>query len=73
MCNLGYRPTFDEGKFVMEVHFFDFHDIDLYSRNIRIEFLERIREEIKFGSKDELISQLTKDKKHCLGLLDKYN
>jgi riboflavin kinase/FMN adenylyltransferase len=73
MCNLGYRPTFDEGKFVMEVHFFDFHDIDLYSQNIRIEFLERIRDEIKFESKDDLISQLTRDKKYCLGLLDKYN
>ncbi len=73
MCNLGYRPTFDEGKFVMEVHFLDFHDIDLYSQNIRIEFLERIRGEIKFGSKDDLIYQLTRDKKHCLGLLDKYN
>ena len=73
MCNLGYRPTFDEGKFVMEVHFFDFHDIDLYSQNIRIEFLERIRDEIKFESKGALISQLTRDKKYCLGLLDKYN
>ena len=57
----------------MEVHFFDFHDIDLYSQNIRIEFLERIRDEIKFESKDDLISQLTRDKKYCLGLLDKYN
>ncbi len=72
MCNLGLRPTFDEGKFVMEVHFFDFHDVNLYSKNIRIEFLERIRNEIKFESKNELMSQLTKDKKHCLGLLDKY-
>ena len=72
MCNLGLRPTFDEGKFVMEVHFFDFQDINLYSQNIRIEFLERIRDEKKFESKNDLISQLTKDKKHCLGLLDKY-
>ncbi len=57
----------------MEVHFFDFNDVDLYSQNIRIEFLERIRDEIKFESKDDLMSQLTRDKKHCLGLLDKYH
>ena len=73
MCNLGYRPTFDEGKYVMEVHFFDFHDVDLYSQNIRIEFLERIRDEIRFESKGALISQLTRDNKYCRGLLDKYN
>ncbi|HJM46955.1 MAG: bifunctional riboflavin kinase/FAD synthetase [Candidatus Marinimicrobia bacterium] len=72
MCNLGYRPTFDEGKYVMEVHFFDFHDVDLYSQNIRIEFLERIRDEIKFKTKGALISQLGLDNKYCLGLLDKY-
>ena len=72
MCNLGYRPTFDEGKYVMEVHFFDFHDVELYSQNIRIEFLERIRDEIKFKSKGALISQLALDNKYCLGLLDKY-
>ena len=56
----------------MEVYFFDFQDINLYSQNIRIEFLERIRDEKKFESKNDLISQLTKDKKHCLSLLDKY-
>jgi len=56
----------------MEVHFFDFHDVELYSQNIRIEFLERIRDEIKFKSKGALISQLALDNKYCLGLLDKY-
>ena len=72
MCNLGVRPTFNEGNFVMEVHFFDCHDVDLYSKNIRIEFLERVRDEIKFVSIDDLVSQLTQDKNHCLGLLKKY-
>ena len=72
MCNLGFRPTFNESNFVMEVHFFDFSDINLYSKHIRIEFLERIREEIMFNSKKELITQLTKDKNYCINLLKKY-
>jgi len=72
MCNLGIRPTFDEGDFVMEVHFFEKDDTNLYDRNIRIEFLERIRDEKKFSSKETLIEQLDKDKKHCIALLAKY-
>ena len=51
---------------------FDCHDVDLYSKNIRIEFLERVRDEIKFVSIDDLVAQLTQDKNHCLGLLKKY-
>jgi riboflavin kinase/FMN adenylyltransferase len=72
MCNLGTRPTFDERDFVMEVHFFDFNNINLYSQNIRIEFLERIRDEIKFESRFDLINQLNEDKTQCLMLESKY-
>lgn len=72
MCNLGVRPTFDEGEFVMEVHFFEKKVKNLYGRNIRIEFLERIRDEKKFSSEQTLIEQLKQDKKHCIALLAKY-
>ncbi len=72
MCNLGIRPTFDEGEFVMEVHFFEKEMKDLYDEDIRIEFLERIRDEIKFSSEQKLIEQLDKDKTHCMALLAKY-
>ena len=72
MCNLGFRPTFDEGNFVMEVHFFDLDSVDLYSKEIRIEFLERIRDEQKFNSEKELIEQLNQDKQESLSLMQKY-
>jgi riboflavin kinase/FMN adenylyltransferase len=72
MCNLGVRPTFAEGKFVMEVHFFDGDMEDLYDQEITIEFLERIRDERKFPSQEALIQQLKEDKAHCLELLVKY-
>lgn len=72
MCNLGVRPTFEEGEYVMEVHFFD-NDIDgLYDQIINIEFLERIRAEKKFPSRKALIEQLNTDRENCLKLLEKY-
>ncbi len=72
MCNLGTRPTFDEGGFVMEVHFFEKIDEELYGRQIAIEFLERIRDEKKFDSAAALIEQLEEDKQNCFELLSKY-
>ena len=73
MCNLGFRPTFGESNFVMEVHFFDLDSADLYSKEITVEFLERIRDEKKFTSEKKLIEQLTRDKEHSLDLMKKYN
>ena len=72
MCNFGIRPTFGERKLVMEIHFFQDFIHDLYEKEIRIEFLERIRDEVKFPSSIDLINQLKKDKQKCLGLKGKY-
>ncbi|MFH1852308.1 MAG: bifunctional riboflavin kinase/FAD synthetase [Candidatus Neomarinimicrobiota bacterium] len=72
MCNLGTRPTFDEDDFVMEVHFFNEIDTELYGRQITIEFLERIRDEKKFDSSDKLIEQLEEDRQRCMLLSSKY-
>ena len=46
---LGTRPTFDDGKPVLEVFLFDF-DGDLYGRDIEVEFVDRIREDRKFDT-----------------------
>jgi len=73
MCNLGIRPTFGEKDFVMEVHFFDGDLHDLHGTVITVEFLERIRDEQKFPSKEALIEQLRQDRATCLELLKKYN
>lgn len=75
MCNLGVRPTFEEGDFVMEVHFFDNHQIELqnlYGQKIFIEFLERIRDEKKFPSGKALMQQLEQDKSISMDLIRKY-
>jgi riboflavin kinase / FMN adenylyltransferase len=73
MCNFGSRPTFKENKLVLEIHLFKEKLDDLYDQDLRVEFLERIRDEIKFPSSKELILQLENDKKKCLELKAKYN
>jgi len=72
MCNFGVRPTFGEHKLIMEVHFFEPQITDLYGRKIYIEFLERIRDEKKFESQEDLKKQLIKDEKLCKNLQLKY-
>ena len=72
MCNFGVRPTFGENVLVLEVHLFDEELNDLYDDCIWIEFLERVRDEIKFSSVEKLIKQLEKDKSNCLLLKYKY-
>ena len=72
MCNFGVRPTFEENDLVMEIHFFLKESSELYGKEIRVEFLERIRDEKKFPSPKHLIKQLNKDKQKCLELKGKY-
>lgn len=72
MCNFGVRPTFSEDELIMEVHFFNPAITDLYGHTVYIEFLERIRDEKKFKSKDDLIKQLINDEILCKSLQKKY-
>lgn len=61
--NIGYNPTVDGKKLSIETNILDF-DEDIYGKVIKIEFLERIRDEKKFSSLEELKSQLEKDTNH---------
>ena len=72
MCNFGVRPTFGEKDLIMEVHFFNPEITDLYDHVVFVEFLERIRDEKKFKSINDLKEQLSKDKNKCKDLLRKY-
>ena len=63
VTNIGIRPTFynsNEIEANVETHIIG-QDIDLYGKNITIEFIKKIREEKKFSSKDELTNQIKKD------------
>ena len=62
MLNIGNRPTMNNGSNIsIEVHIINFNG-DIYHHPLKIEFISRIREEIKFASMEKLIEQLEKDK-----------
>jgi len=60
VANIGYSPTFDDHEFTVEVHILDF-DNDIYDQKIRVNFIQRIRNEKKFSDISELIDQIHKD------------
>jgi riboflavin kinase / FMN adenylyltransferase len=63
MTNVGLNPTFTSlDKLQVETHLFDFNQ-DIYGEKIWVEFLQKIREEKKFPSVNELINQLSLDAK----------
>lgn len=60
IANIGYRPTVGGKKGLLEVHLFDF-DGDLYGKLVHVDFLHKIRDEMKFASFDLLKEQILKD------------
>jgi riboflavin kinase/FMN adenylyltransferase len=62
MANSGPRPSFPDAAPACEVHLFDFQG-DLYGRELRVRFIDRIRGQQRFGSLDELQTQLREDER----------
>ena len=60
IANLGYRPTFNQKKLLLEVHLFNFSG-DLYNKYLSVEFLKFIRREKKFKNVNQLRSQIKTD------------
>jgi riboflavin kinase/FMN adenylyltransferase len=60
VMNIGFRPTFEGGAQTLEAHILDFNE-QVYDRTVRVEFVERLRPETKFGSGDELKRQIAAD------------
>ena len=61
MMNIGFRPTVDGKKRMIEVNIFDF-DADIYTQTLKVYVKHYIRGEVKFNGLDELKTQLLKDK-----------
>ena len=69
MCNIGCRPTVGTGNArTIETNIFDF-DEDIYGLDLKVTFIARIREEVRFESMDALRAQLEKDRDACLSLI----
>ena len=60
IANLGYRPTFNQKKILLEVHLFNFSG-NLYNKLLSVEFLKFIRKEKKFKNVNQLRAQIKKD------------
>jgi riboflavin kinase/FMN adenylyltransferase len=60
VMNIGVRPTFGQEVEHCEVHILDFEG-DLYNQSIRVEFVERIRDEKRFETVEALKDQISKD------------
>jgi len=60
VANIGYSPTFEDRQFTVEVHILDFHD-DIYGQKIHVNFVKRLRDEMKFAGIDALKRQIELD------------
>jgi riboflavin kinase/FMN adenylyltransferase len=62
IANLGYRPTFNQKKILLEVHIFNFSG-NLYNKYLSVEFIKFIRKEKKFNNVNQLRKQIQSDLK----------
>jgi riboflavin kinase / FMN adenylyltransferase len=62
VSNIGSRPTFGSDSFAIESHLLNFHPLELSAETeVEIHFLDRLRDEIKFPSVEELKEQIGRD------------
>ena len=70
VANLGQRPTFGGGEAVLEAHLLDFEG-DLYGKEVRVEFAERLRDERRFPGPAALLDQIGTDVATARRILEK--
>jgi riboflavin kinase/FMN adenylyltransferase len=68
IMNIGFNPTVLGKHQTIEAHLFDFNE-NIYGEKIKIEFLYFLREEQKFKSVEELVTQLNIDKENAISFL----
>lgn len=60
VANLGSRPTVDGTKNILEIHLFDFNE-NIYGEMLKVYFLYKLRDELKFSSIEVLVNQIHND------------
>ena len=68
LASIGSKPTFSGTNDVLEVFMFNFK-LDIYGEIIKVIFLEKIRDQIKFNTKEELVDQMKNDHNIALNIL----
>ena len=69
--NIGHNPTFKDKKFSFETHILDF-DGELRGRTLKVNFISRIRDEMKFAKVEDLSAQLKQDIDNIRQILKPY-
>ena len=62
VTNIGNRPTFGDNQRTVEVYVLDYHS-ELYGHELRLDVVERLRDEKQFDTAEELVKQIAKDTK----------
>lgn len=70
MMNIGFNPTVNGEKQSIEIHFFNWN-ADLYNQKIQVNIHERLRDEKKFDSVEQLQKQLQTDQNTCYKIIEK--
>jgi riboflavin kinase / FMN adenylyltransferase len=68
MTNIGIRPTLNLKELTIETNIFDF-DKNIYDQSVKLIFIDRIRDEVKFESLEMLKQQMVKDKMNAMKIL----
>lgn len=68
VCNLGPRPTFDEGESLLEVHILGYSG-NLYDSEIEVAFVARLRGQLRFDGPEALRGQIARDAKAAKEML----
>ncbi len=69
VTNIGQRPTFGSHERTVETYILNYHG-NLYGSELRIDFVERLRSEKRFGTVEELKKQIAEDVKQGVAILD---
>jgi len=70
VASVGLRPTVDDsGRWLLEVHLFDYSG-DLYGRLVKVRFVRRLRDEVRFESIAELAEAIRADARQARAVLD---
>jgi riboflavin kinase/FMN adenylyltransferase len=68
VANLGTRPMVGGTQMLLEAHLFDF-DADLYGRELEVQFVARLRDELRFESMDAMVAQMHRDAEEARRIL----
>jgi len=68
VASVGTRPTFNGTKPLLEVHIFDF-DRDIYGQYIHVDFITRLRGQVKYDEVSELVAQMHRDADNARSIL----